>query len=265
MSSRWYILYCAKSSQALRLRAVPSAFVVRDRSWIPFARLRKEASRKNSTSTIHGSRLWEKDELPPPMFTNGQRFDNAGSTLKVPKKFPKSSNRPTPLAPQENASSDRLVSPWVGRKRSDTSMRRKGKRKADEPLHAPPKRRQYTGTSTKMRDEAFMRRTLVLPTKKEYPSLPSDLLRQPKGCLHNTLQSHAEIKSSFQELSRSCFSCVVSCSLSGEKLLLGTGEGLNKVCLQFATTYAAAYNETEKCRDSCVPPLNLTNARARLY
>lgn len=82
------------------------------------------------------------------------------------------------------------------------------KRKATTSLDQRAARRQRNN-APELKDEAYIRSTMSIPTPKEYPNAPNDVFKNPKGSILNVAHGHrlAECRSEFTTLSRNAYQC----------------------------------------------------------
>ena len=82
------------------------------------------------------------------------------------------------------------------------------KRKAAASLSQRPARRQR-GNAPELKDEAYIRSTMHMPTPQEYPDAPKDVFKNPKASMYNVAhgQGFAECRSEFLALAQGAYQC----------------------------------------------------------
>ena len=82
------------------------------------------------------------------------------------------------------------------------------KRKAAASLSQRPARRQR-GNAPELKDEAYIRNTMHMPTPQEYPDAPKDVFKNPKVSIYNVAhgQGLAECRSEFTALAQGAYQC----------------------------------------------------------
>jgi len=183
-------------------------------------------------STTQDLALWNRNEIPPRLMRNmpeGKiRKENTTSESHYTSTPPHNeSNNPGPN--HSTRSSPR--SPWERHKTSQTVIAT-GKRKAGIAIKPPPARRRKIESNHRnvnMQDEEFMRQTMELPTKEEYPDLPQGILDSPKPMLHNMVQGLMRLHSSFIQKGGQHLRCHAFCTIPDRERIEVIGEGKNKV------------------------------------
>ena len=82
------------------------------------------------------------------------------------------------------------------------------KRKATSPLNQRSARRQRSN-APELKDEAFIRSTMRIPTPQEYPNAPKDVFKNPKSSILNIAHGHqvAECRSEVTTLAKDVYQC----------------------------------------------------------
>ena len=82
------------------------------------------------------------------------------------------------------------------------------KRKAAASLSQRPARRQR-GNAPELKDEAYIRCTMHIPTPQEYPDAPKDVFKNPKMSIYNVAhgQGLAECRSEITVLAQGAYQC----------------------------------------------------------
>jgi hypothetical protein len=193
-------------------------------------------------STAQDSALANRSEIPPRWMGQSQPKSqveaNVARSTSSRQHIPHGSNGKTDST-RHTASTQHTLppSPWDRHNPTDQSSLSR-KRKSDKGARQPPSRRRKVDMANSeakgsvMRDEAYMRRNLQLPTMKEYPRLPVGLLEAPKLTLHNSLQGVARTHSTFSQSSQSRIGCNVTFKIPQTENIQADGEGTNKVSCQ---------------------------------
>ena len=79
-----------------------------------------------------------------------------------------------------------------------------------------------------LKDEAYIRSSMHVPTARDYPDAPRKLFKMPKSGLHDMLQGTVEMTSTFMLLSSNAFKCTLSFDSQAQKEVV-EGEGKSKV------------------------------------
>ena len=93
---------------------------------------------------------------------------------------------------------------WQGR----GSMRKKRERAAASSQREPTAKPQRSN-ALKLKDEAYIRSTMRMPTPQDYPSLPQDVFKTPKTSILSVARGAqlAECRSEFVALSKNAYQC----------------------------------------------------------
>ncbi|MCJ1320586.1 hypothetical protein MMC15_005926 [Xylographa vitiligo] len=215
---------------------MPAVIGRREDSLIPEWR-KGDTVQRDAYSTIQDSASWKRDELPPRMMgetshgrqQNGSAFQkNLSPSFTTP---PHNSSQGSTHQQQVHVGSTSR-SPWQ-RQRPVNKVIATGKRKAGLAVRPPSARRrrmEYSNTkaSQDLPDADHLRRTMDLPTKDEYPSLPKGLLDSPKSVLHNATQGLMKLHSTFSVKAGTHFECQLCCTISGKDTINVFGAGVNK-------------------------------------
>ena len=216
---------------------MPAAITRSEEGLIPEWR-RGDKVRREAYSTAQDSALSSRNDLPPRMMgQNFHRRQRNGDALQ--QDSPISSTTPHDNSyqgsiDQQQKHSDPATSrsPWQ-RQKSANDITVTGKRKAGLAIEPPSARRQRIERSNPkaskaLQDAAYLRKTLDLPTKSEYPNLPSNLLHSPKAALHDATQGLMKLHSTFSVITPSHLKCDLRCMIEGRETVNVFGEGSNK-------------------------------------
>ena len=90
------------------------------------------------------------------------------------------------------------------------SMKKKRERAAAASQSEPTAKRQRSN-APKLKDEAYIRSTMRMPTPQDYPSLPQDVFKTPRSSIISVAHgSHlAECRSEFVALAKDVYQCTV--------------------------------------------------------
>ena len=108
------------------------------------------------------------------------------------------------------------------------------KRKADSSEDHRPARRQRGGPGpqrqrpTNLKDEAWLRREMHVPTTSDYPDVPEQFFKNPKLALNSAVQGLATLDSAFVTLAPEVFQCTLRYE-SIKRTEIVVAEGRSKV------------------------------------
>ena len=127
------------------------------------------------------------------------------------------------------------------------SMPRRGKRERETQIDGDPRsarRRRLEPTSAGgLKDATYIRRTMHVPTREEYPKLPAKLFTNPKEQLHNALHGLGAFQVQYARIGNNVHRCALSCNLApSEPSEVVSGEGGSKVGVCSITWRATSDN-----------------------
>ena len=233
VSSTGLILTLILLLKALRFRVMPSATPHVEGSSIPEWRRGAKAAGR-AYSTAQESALRQADEIPPrlPAFNGAGKNRHGNGANKLASETLQTPRHTTyqDLTSPKQVLSGRAstTSPWEQQKPSSGTTA-SGKRKAGIAVVPRPARRRKFEPSTELKDEAYVRRTLSLPTKEQYPLLPTGLLESPKYVFHNAVQGLMRLHSTFPLVTNTKAMCNLICDIPRRQPITALGEGVNKV------------------------------------
>lgn len=107
------------------------------------------------------------------------------------------------------------------------------KRKAVASLSQRPPRRQR-GNAPELKDEAYIRSNMHMPTPQDYPDAPKDVFKNPKASMYNVAhgQGLAECRSEFIALAQGAYQCTAYYNSAMHNQAV-VGEGRTKVGRSF--------------------------------
>ena len=177
-----------------------------------------------ASAMLHGQRSTKKFHQP----TNHDRDRGESGNLKSNAAPPGTVQR---LPLKKTPTSQHLIRTVDGSPRRDRRRMQGTKRKAGE-SDIPPaqRRRQLPAAPVELKDEAYLRRTMHVPTQELYPMLKDDIFAMPKQSLHNALQDVDFSKNTRRLRGSDAFQCTMSCSAL--ELVAIEGEGTSKVISQ---------------------------------
>ena len=109
------------------------------------------------------------------------------------------------------------------------NMDKSKKRKADASLDQRPARRnRHEQPKLVLKDEAYIRRTMHVPTSQDYPGAPKNIFKAPKTSINDGIQGLAEIKEEFTEIGKDVWRCSVTFESASYKEVVDA-EGRSKV------------------------------------
>ena len=84
-----------------------------------------------------------------------------------------------------------------------------------------------------LKDVAYVRRTIHVPTQEDYPALPATIFKDPKQSLHNALhKSNIRMDRRVRPMRNSLFQCTLTCA--DLDIPAVEGEGTSKVRVQYS-------------------------------
>ena len=91
-----------------------------------------------------------------------------------------------------------------------------------------PQAQRSRKNSVVLKDEAYIRRTMHVPTEADYPALKARIFQNPKSTIHDHI-GHGILKRNFKALGSDGVRCTISCDSLGIGVVEGMGEGTKKV------------------------------------
>ena len=163
---------------------------------------------------------------------------------KSESKSKESYDSPHPEIPKalKPAPSQKMTSSMNNSKKQALGNQREGlrngtrKRKADTSEDRRPARRQRGGPNLQrkraanLKDEAWLRGRMHVPTTSDYPDVPEQFFKNPKTALHNVVQGLATLDSTFVPLAKEAFQCTLRYDSIKRKEVVES-EGRSKVRL----------------------------------
>lgn len=92
-------------------------------------------------------------------------------------------------------------------KKQSRSEKFSNKRKATASLSDRPARRKR-GDASALKDEAYIRSNMRIPTPQDYPNAPQNIFKTPKVSIYNVADGLAECRSEINALDKYAFQCV---------------------------------------------------------
>ncbi|KAL9114186.1 MAG: hypothetical protein Q9187_007521, partial [Circinaria calcarea] len=169
-------------------------------------------------STAQDSQLWEGNDMPPSMLYDGKPLSKSSRTSEQVSHMNLHDHKATVSLRQK--SNGKPVHSSSNSKNSPRRLSLTRKRKAESSLVEPPTNRPRID----LKDEVFVRRTMVLPTKADYPYLPANILGNPKANLHDAFQGQAQLSSTFSSISKFHSKCTLSCIVPSQEALVKAAE-----------------------------------------
>lgn len=80
-----------------------------------------------------------------------------------------------------------------------------------------------------LKDEAYVRANMRVPTSQDYPEAPKGIFKTPKDTLLNGIQGLAKLHAEFLELSSDAWRCTLTFDSASRKEVVES-EGRSKVC-----------------------------------
>ena len=206
-------------------------------------------SHLKSPSSLHPRRKWQSSRSRSTLQEIDRHNDNertasilhasaAQQKSKAPKQKAASINPPQQKPPPRPATISSLDSNYPhGRfENSPTNISQRyhgNKRKAaphPEQRPAQRSRRQDYQGSRALKDEAYIRRTMHVPTAQDYPQVPLGIFKTPKESIVNGIQGLATMRSNFVELTKDVWRCTLFYDSASRNDVV-EAEGRSKVCL----------------------------------
>ncbi|KAL9128506.1 MAG: hypothetical protein Q9217_002832 [Psora testacea] len=120
------------------------------------------------------------------------------------------------------------------------------KRKAEASGDRRPARRtRHEQPKISLKDEAYIRRTMHVPTSQDYPDAPKDIFKAPKQSLMNGTQGLAQLREDFMELVKDVWKCTLTFDSASHKEVV-EAEGRSKKSAETA----AYLHFLAKCHES---------------
>ena len=208
--------------QALRTRTSPSAVISVDnpalQPWRDPRNLQQNRSRSKTPHELLGGRHGSTSVI----YHGGRRPSQLDS-----EHIPSPQNRSCKLVSHLSL---KIQQRQISSAHKHTEMI---KRRAQQSLAAPARRRRVQPQNRpdlELKDEAYIRNNLHVPTAKDYPHVDPALFVDPKPTMHKNMQSFANFKSEFSILQPAKFQCTLTFGIQHElKSEVVTGEGRLKV------------------------------------
>ena len=115
-------------------------------------------------------------------------------------------------------------------KREQAAVSRK--RKATVSLSDRPARRNR-GNGPELKDEAYIRSNMRIPTPQDYPNAPQNIFKTPKASIYRVADGLAECRSEIDALDKHAFQCVAYYNSAMHNQVV-VGEGRTKASLSFS-------------------------------
>ena len=115
-------------------------------------------------------------------------------------------------------------------KREQAAVNRK--RKATASLSDRPARRNR-GNGPELKDEAYIRSNMRIPTPQDYPNAPQNIFKTPKVSIYHVANGLAECRSEINALDQYAFQCVAYYNSAMHNQVV-VGEGRTKASLSFS-------------------------------
>ena len=157
---------------------------------------------ERTAAMLHGKKRSGMEKSPSHRFSSEDAASNP-SSHRVLDDSQRGRRSSTQIREQRN-----LVSRQVSRDQRGTASK---KRNAATSLSLKSARLQRSN-APELQDEAFVRRTMRIPTPKDYPTAPSELFRRPRVFIHNLTSGKqlAECRSDFTLLGNAAHQCTAT-------------------------------------------------------
>ena len=146
---------------------------------------------------------------------------------KEPPTQPNQPNKPPPWSPLTTTQRNQRHASRLRKRIHDLNneMGLEKKRKADRELAARATQRQRRGPGPR---EPMIDQPKSIPTKEEYPALPTHIFTKPKEVLHNATQSQFSYKSTFEDMGQNKWDCMLQCTRPSQQPITTRGHGGDK-------------------------------------
>ena len=143
------------------------------------------------------------------------------------------SRRPMPEQAASKPSSHHSGVPQSSKSSKKQSKRERAvvskKRKATASLTDRPARRKRV----ELKDEAYIRSNMRIPTPQDYPNAPQNIFKTPKASIYNVANGLAECRSEINALDTYAFQCVAYYNSAMHNQVV-VGEGRTKASFSFS-------------------------------
>ena len=204
----------------------------------------------------------KKDERIAAMLQKRERNGGRNQSSKAPTHRHAASNRSShqlPAPSHPNARTSIRSKEPSNRPRTQAQQGQpdsaSGKRKATPSLSQRPAKRQRAN-APELKDEAYIRSTMRMPTPQEYPGAPKDCFKNPKHSIYNLAQGLAECRSEITVLAQGAYQCTAYYTSAMHNQVV-VGEGRTKVSRSFSCL-KSAYNPNSFYRNPLKTPLGYT-------
>lgn len=188
----------------------------------PRKKLALPVLQNRQSSTSQDSRASQADERASAILHGHLRSQGGNGANKTSQKQPdhKATANQQTLPPHHKNQPSQRNQHLLQRHFRDHSDRGR-KRKAEEQLNQHGARKRAT---PQLKDEAYMRKNLRIPTSQEYPGLPSDFFKNVKVSVFNAVQGLAELKSEFKNFAADAHECTLRFkSAARDEVVVGEG------------------------------------------
>ena len=200
--------------------------VMKNREFLPFSSSRKGRQSSNAQES-RASQV--NDQTLAILHGRTHEKRGGGSTqvtqAKSAQQNPPHQRKPLPHPESHSSQQNQLSS----RKRPLDHMEQwssqRRKRRADGPSNQRPAQRR---AAAQLKDEAYMRKTLQVPTPQDYPELPPNFFKNVKASIFNAVQGLAELRSEFKSLPQDVEQCTLHFE-SAARAEVVVGEGRTNV------------------------------------
>ena len=195
--------------QLLRTRIMPSA--IHSRNALTFQQSRGPKQDRYS-STGQELKSMQNDERIAAMLHGEKRKSGEKESPERPSPVPAAStpSHHSATLSRHNAQTDKHPeqprNPPQRQAQREQPHVRTGKRKALASLSQRPATRQR-GNALELKDEAYIRSTMQMPTPQDYPDAPRDFFKNHKTSMFNIAQNLATCRSEFTALSHDAHQC----------------------------------------------------------
>ena len=171
-------------------------------------------------------------KVPSGKLSSGKRQQAPSHSQPQPQSRPETRNTKVHMSELGGPRRRRGGSSGRGNAPTASTLKRKTVGSAQEPA-----KRIRSTPSTEMKDVAYVRRTMHIPSREECPGLSQKILMEPKEKLYNAIHHTrlGRLNSHFSTLREGMFRCSLSCTLQSlHEPINIVGEGTNKVRLTYS-------------------------------
>ncbi|KAL9102070.1 MAG: hypothetical protein Q9163_002750 [Psora crenata] len=195
---------------------------------------------ERTAAILHG-RQKHKGERTPKKISDGTQILNRPTSQQTHLPAPNTNSKRRPAQSSLRQSASRPNSKLHGHGHTKSSLHQSTsghypqvngngskKRKAESPLERPGARRsRHEQPKLVLKDEAYIRRTMHVPTSQDYPDAPKGIFKTPKQSIMDGTQGLATVREDFTELAEHIWRCTLTFDSASHKEVV-EAEGRSK-------------------------------------